>query len=236
MSYNAKVYWKSKAFLVNLHNDGRMLGYLIADALSDFHIYPNLLSRNPLVHRELLRTLLRNPAYWSHLYMGNEGEEFVPIELQPRIKALLEGIFPYKLNETETHLPVRFRSTLPHEVKATKTYVSSASNFMEPVQFDDSLDGRDAAVHIISLGCDSVCVVGVEEKLVAIRLKSGDVMRFTGPSLKAWYGVAKVFEDTSPDLNPDDRLWSETAKDLQSQDIEAYIKGKKIDMIVTGAS
>jgi hypothetical protein len=170
------------------------------------------------------------------MYMGDENPEGVPIELQPRIKTLFEGTFPYKMNDTEAHLPIRYRSFLPYEVKDTNSYISSPSTLIMPAQLYDGLDGGNTAAHIVSLGCDSVCVIGLEEKLVAVRLRSGDVMRFSGPSLKAWYGVAKVFEGTSPDLISDDRLWSETAKGPWPKDIQEFIKDKTVDLTFKGTS
>ena len=221
---------------MSFRSDGRTLRCRIADPLPGLYIYSDLLSKSALVHRELLRTLVENQAYWGHLYLGDDSPDRIPIVLSREIKRLFEGTFAYKPDDTATGLLFCDKGFLPYEVKDANTYNSSTSNLMKPEQLGDDLDGDITAVHIVSLGCDSLCVIGLEEKLFVIRLRSGDVIRFSGPSLKAWYGVAKVFEGTSPDVIADDQVWSETAKGSWAPDIQEFIKDKTINLVVKGAS
>ena len=56
----------------------------------------------------------------------------------------------------------------------------------------------------ISLGCDCIFVIGLEEygtcrlKNLAIRLRSGDALYMNGPSRYAWHGVPQVIQGTCP--------------------------------------
>lgn len=57
----------------------------------------------------------------------------------------------------------------------------------------------------ISLGCDGIFVVGVEQegedilKHVAVRLRSGDAVYMSGLSRFAWHGVPRIIPDTCPE-------------------------------------
>lgn len=54
----------------------------------------------------------------------------------------------------------------------------------------------------ISLGCEAIFVCGLEggeNRVVAIRLRSGDAVIMSGESRHAWHGVPKVLEGTCPE-------------------------------------
>jgi hypothetical protein len=57
---------------------------------------------------------------------------------------------------------------------------------------------------MISLGCDAVYFIGIDNqsdatRLATILLKSGDALCFTSPTPELWHGVAKVAARTWPD-------------------------------------
>lgn len=72
----------------------------------------------------------------------------------------------------------------------------------------------------ISLGCDGIFVIGVEEegecRTVVMRLRSGDAVYMTGTSRFAWHGVPQIVAGTCPEYLRD---WPaaprETGKEVQ---------------------
>ena len=56
----------------------------------------------------------------------------------------------------------------------------------------------------ISLGCDGIFVAGTEDgdgnnpKLLAVRVRSGDVIYMCGPSRFMWHGVPQIIENSCP--------------------------------------
>ena len=69
---------------------------------------------------------------------------------------------------------------------------------------------RDVSEHVdrglvsISLGCECIFAIGLEEKetgtiqKVGLRLRSGDVLYMTGESRFAWHGVPKIVPSSCP--------------------------------------
>ena len=86
----------------------------------------------------------------------------------------------------------------------------------------------------ISLGCDGIFVVGLDDVdgemyVEAIRLRSGDAVLMSGRSRYAWHGVPKVVEGTCPS-------WMEDWPGVEGSDEYAkwkgWMRGKRINLNV----
>ena len=68
----------------------------------------------------------------------------------------------------------------------------------------DVSEESDKGLVSISIGCDGLFVVGLEDGLhdslrhLTIRLRSGDAVFMSGPSRFAWHGVPKIIPDSCP--------------------------------------
>ncbi|KIW04261.1 alkylated DNA repair protein AlkB [Verruconis gallopava] len=51
----------------------------------------------------------------------------------------------------------------------------------------------------LSIGCDGIFVLGLEGKMVAMRLRSGDAVYMDGASRYAWHGVPQIIPNTCPE-------------------------------------
>lgn len=152
------------------HSNGMIRAeHVFANKITGFHLYPELLSRNPLVHK-MLRTILADGSMSPTEHEGAEHTSSAP--LQPRIKSMIESIFPNQFDHA-------------------RAYFSAPSNLLDPKQLhtDGSLNTL-----CISLGREVICVLALQEpvKSVALRLRPGDVLHLTGAKFQAWYGVAQV--------------------------------------------
>ena len=69
----------------------------------------------------------------------------------------------------------------------------------------DVSEESDKELLSVSLGCDGVFVIGLEDEncqnttSLVIRLHSGDAVIMGGLSRFAWHGVPKIVSDTCPD-------------------------------------
>ena len=68
----------------------------------------------------------------------------------------------------------------------------------------DVSEESDQGLVSISLGCDGIFIVGLDEdeasdsRVVALRLHSGDAVYMSGPSRYAWHGVPQIVPGTCP--------------------------------------
>lgn len=97
----------------------------------------------------------------------------------------------------------------------------------------------------VSLGCEAIFVVGLEssalnattgghlpERLVAIKLRSGDAVLMSGESRYAWHGVPKVLTGTCPGWMQD---WPAAGSEENKERFQAYkgwMKGKRVNLNV----
>ncbi|KAI7527484.1 oxidoreductase [Hortaea werneckii] len=90
----------------------------------------------------------------------------------------------------------------------------------------------------ISVGCDAIFICGLEsqendpdqERIAAIRLRSGDALLMSGESRYAWHGVPKVLPNTCPDWLQDWPAVGEHAG--RFQDYKGWMKRKRINLNV----
>lgn len=98
----------------------------------------------------------------------------------------------------------------------------------------------------ISLGCDAVFVIGtsasasdtaadaedggVQEKVLALRLRSGSVVFMSGASRFAWHGVPQIVPSTCPDHLKD---WPGTAEGGgQYEEWKGWMARKRVNLNV----
>lgn len=68
----------------------------------------------------------------------------------------------------------------------------------------DVSEGSGKGLVSISIGCDALFVVGLEDREanklshLTVRLRSGDAIYMSGPSRFAWHGVPKIIPDSCP--------------------------------------
>jgi DNA alkylation damage repair protein AlkB len=144
-----------------------------------------------------------------------------PPPFPPDVKQLVEGIFPMKAEAAIVNL------YSPGDTLSLHRDVSEEC---------------DQPLVSISLGCDGIFVVGLDDrdnneqtKTATIRLRSGDAVLMSGESRFAWHGIPKVLESTCPE-------WLEnwpfrTLKDDDDggnrfQQWKGWMKGKRINLNV----
>ena len=101
----------------------------------------------------------------------------------------------------------------------------------------DVSEEADEGLVSISLGCDGLFVVGMDEKPnssshhMVIRLRSGDAIYMSGPSRHAWHGVPKIIPRTCPkwleawpasQLRPGEASKSKSMDGVQAEGYEAW--------------
>ena len=93
----------------------------------------------------------------------------------------------------------------------------------------------------ISLGCDGIFVVGLEEasngdqpRVATIRLRSGDAVLMSGESRYAWHGVPKVLEGTCPEWMQDWPYYKGAGNETSErfEHCKGWMKGKRINLNV----
>lgn len=84
----------------------------------------------------------------------------------------------------------------------------------------------------ISLGCDGIFVIGLDEddedgkpRIATLRLRSGDAVLMSGESRYAWHSVPKIVEGTCPD-------WMQHWPGQEYPEWEGWMKGKRINLNV----
>lgn len=94
----------------------------------------------------------------------------------------------------------------------------------------------------ISLGCDGIFVVGLDDegpdgkpRVEAIRLRSGDAVLMSGESRYAWHGVPKILDGSCPEQLQD---WPSTIRgdvcdpNKRFEHWQGWMKGKRINLNV----
>lgn len=95
----------------------------------------------------------------------------------------------------------------------------------------------------ISLGCDGIFVIGLDEvdeddraRVEVIRLRSGDAVLMSGKSRYAWHGVPKVLEGTCPSWMADwpfeEVVDEQGGVERRFEEWRGWIKGKRVNLNV----
>ncbi len=175
-----------------------------SERLSFFSYSPNspvlFQPRKPDVHKPLtVSQVLQKKLRWLTLggqydWTNKTYPSEVPPPFPPDIKDLLHGIFP------------------DMEAQAAIVNLYSPGDTLS-IHRDVSED-CDKGLISISLGCDGIFVIGLEDcqvggeaqserylqhmKVMVIRLRSGDVLYMSGDARYAWHGVPKIVANTCP--------------------------------------
>lgn len=100
---------------------------------------------------------------------------------------------------------------------------------------------RDVAEHCatglvsISLGCDAIFVIGRvdeqtgEEKVVAMRLRSGSAVYMSGESRFAWHGVPQILAGTCPEYLAE---WPRGEGEGGFEEWRGWMRAKRVNLNV----
>lgn len=131
------------------------------------------------------------------------------------IKALIESIFPMKAEAAILNL------YSPGDTLSLHRDVSEEC---------------DRPLVSISLGCDAIFIVGLDEreggeeaKVEVLRLKSGDAVLMSGASRYAWHGVPRVVGGTCPEWMRD---WPGSGQGSEYEAWKGWMSGKRINLNV----
>ncbi|KAF2009384.1 hypothetical protein BU24DRAFT_473521 [Aaosphaeria arxii CBS 175.79] len=149
---------------------------------------------DPSVHKPLtVSQLLNRKMRWTTLggqydWTAKRYPDAPPPTFPPDIKDLLEAIF------TDT------------KAEAAIVNLYSAGDTLSVHR--DVAEFCDTGLVSVSLGCDAVFVIGIqedggEEKILTLRLRSGSAVYMSGKSRFAWHGVPQVVGGTCPEYLKD---------------------------------
>ncbi|KAK4580071.1 hypothetical protein LTR86_000273 [Recurvomyces mirabilis] len=197
-----------------------------SDTASIFDVSAQSLQHNPkaghasLTSRKMLDKKLRWMTLGAQYDWTNKVYPAGPPPPFPKdIKDLLEGIFPMK-------------------AEAAIVNLYSPGDTLS-IHRDVSEECAQPLISI-SIGCDALLIVGLEDKQVpngplrsaVLRLKSGDAVLMSGASRYAWHGVPKVLAGTCPDWLRD---WPAVGDEENVKRFEGYkgwMKGKRVNLNV----
>lgn len=172
------------------------------------------LSISQVMQKKLRWITLGGQYDWTNKVYPQEKPPAFPTDLA----ALLEGLFP--------------------EMKAQAAIVNLYSPGDTLSLHRDVSEECDEGLVSISLGCDCIFLIGLENQLedgrkqssdcVAIRLRSGDAVYMSKDSRYAWHGVPKIIAGTCPSYLED---WP-GGSDGQFQDWRGWMKNKRINLNV----
>jgi alkylated DNA repair protein alkB homolog 1 len=178
------------------HNTNLHLHYNITypdDGRSLFNIPPGAVAfepKDPSIHKPLkMQQVLEKKLRWMTL--GGQYDwtnKVYPADPPPG--------FPEDI--------AKFINSLFPDMEAQAAIVNVYSPGDTLSMHRDVSEEVDRGLVSISLGCDCIFVIGIENSTtrdiqkLAIRLRSGDVLYMTGESRLAWHGVPKIIPDTCP--------------------------------------
>jgi alkylated DNA repair protein alkB family protein 1 len=172
---------------------------------------------DPAVHKPLsISQLVNKKMRWTTLggqydWTAKQYPDAPPPPFPADIKTLLESIF------TDT--------------KAEAAIV----NLYSP---GDTLsvhrDVAEASAHglvSVSLGCDAIFVIGTDDKVVTLRLRSGSAVYMSGSARFAWHGVPQIVAGTCPDYLQE---WPGGSSDPDSafDEWKGWMAGKRVNLNV----
>jgi alkylated DNA repair protein alkB family protein 1 len=103
----------------------------------------------------------------------------MPPEFPEDVKDLLEGLFP--------------------ETRAEAAIVNLYSPGDTLSVHRDVAETSSTGLVSVSLGCDAVFVIGTDDKVLTLRLRSGSAVYMSGASRFAWHGVPQIVAGSCPE-------------------------------------
>jgi len=176
----------------------------------DSHVH-KALSISQVMQKKLRWVTLGGQYDWTNKMYPQEEPPAFPADLA----ALLEGLFP--------------------DMKAQAAIVNLYSPGDTLNLHRDVSEECDRGLISISLGCDCIFLIGLENQVqngisacVAIRLRSGDAVYMSKESRYAWHGVPKILSGTCPSYLED---WP-AGSDGQYEDWRGWMKNKRVNLNV----
>lgn len=80
----------------------------------------------------------------------------------------------------------------------------------------------------VSLGCDAIFVIGTDDKVLTLRLKSGSAVYMSGASRFAWHGVPQIVAGTCPECLQD---WP-SGENGEYEEWKGWMAGKRVNLNV----
>ncbi|CAO2658319.1 Nn.00g060420.m01.CDS01 [Neocucurbitaria sp. VM-36] len=181
---------------------------------------------DPTVHKPLnISQFLSKKLRWTTLggqydWTAKRYPDASPPPFPSDIKQLLEGLF------TDT--------------KAEAAIVNLYSPGDTLSVHRDVAETSSTGLISISLGCDAIFVIGTsrpstqdsdaQEKVLALRLRSGSVVYMSGASRFAWHGVPQIVPNTCPEHL---KHWPGTAEGgRQYEEWKGWMAGKRVNLNV----
>lgn len=201
---------------MHLHYDVQYPDAFSSKSFFDLAKDTAFMPKNSLSHRPLsIHDILEKKLRW--LTLGGQYDwtrKLYPDDLPPPpfpddLKQLLESIFRMKAEAAIVNLYSLGDTLSLHR---------------------DLSEMCDQPLVSLSLGCDCIFVIGLEQKdgmcsTAAFTLHSGDVVLMSGPSRYAWHGVPKVFPDTCPQ-------WLQSWPGAQHPEWQGWMGRKRININV----
>ncbi|EMC99612.1 hypothetical protein BAUCODRAFT_29986 [Baudoinia panamericana UAMH 10762] len=216
--------------LISREGDASFFGPSASDLNHNSKTTPSSISTAQLLNKKLRWITLGGQYDWSNKVYPPGAPPSFPAD----IKKLVEDAFPMKAEAAIVNI------YSPGDTLSVHRDVSEAC--AQPLVS-------------ISLGCDAIFFVAVEEvtattsppcadgqaqpisaeyqsHTAAIRLRSGDAVLMSGTSRYAWHGVPKVLADTCPECLRD---WPAIGSEAENETYAAFrgwLKGKRVNLNV----
>ncbi|KAF2825208.1 hypothetical protein CC86DRAFT_446623 [Ophiobolus disseminans] len=164
----------------------------------------NALTISQLLNKKLRWTTLGGQYNWT----AKSYPSSPPPPFPSDIKALLESIFA--------------------DTKAEAAILNIYSPGDTLSVHRDVAESCSTGLVSVSLGCDAIFVIGTsDDKILALRLKSGGAVYMSGESRFAWHGVPRIVGGTSPGFLED---WPAVGGEFE--DWRGWMGGKRVNLNV----
>ncbi|KAF2027112.1 hypothetical protein EK21DRAFT_72705 [Setomelanomma holmii] len=170
---------------------------------------------DPMMHKPFsVFQLLDKKLRWTTLggqydWTAKQYPETPPPAFPADIKTLLESLFP--------------------ETKAEAAIVNLYSPGDTLSVHRDVAETSSHGLISISLGCDAIFVIGTDQKILTLRLRSGSAVYMSGASRFAWHGVPQIVPETCPQYLKD---WPGTGDGAEFEIWKGWMEKKRVNLNV----
>ncbi|KAH7069652.1 oxidoreductase [Paraphoma chrysanthemicola] len=170
---------------------------------------------NPAIHKPLtISQVLNKKLRWATLggqydWTAKEYPNTPPPAFPADIKTFLESLFP--------------------RTKAEAAIVNLYSPGDTLSVHRDVAESSPRGLISISLGCDAIFVIGTDDAVLTLRLRSGSAVYMSGASRFAWHGVPHILPGTCPDHL---KQWPGVRHDHEYIDWAGWMENKRVNLNV----